>query len=385
MTEQTTKPESVKMDPIILGIGGGKGGVGKSMVSANLAVQYAQAGLKVILLDLDFGAANLHTIFGLRQPEKTLGDYFTSARSQLEDYLIHTEVDNLLFAPGSGFVPELANLKHLQKTKLINHIKALDAHIVLLDLGAGSSINVVDFFSMTNAGIVVTTPEPTAIVNAYEFLKNVMYRIFFRMFRNHEQIVSILKISTAPNNPLNISTIADLIDAIAKENPWIAESAKEVCKDLDFHVLFNQARKAGDAQLVAKLQDISKKHLCLDLNYAGLIFHNEEVSASVFKMRPISLESPSSITAQTLKRAAMQILNQVVRKMGAEEKPNEEQGIERQGEKRELFEAQLTRVISQAHQDFEKTILAVHKTESYRLKFHAMEGDKVHFDLTDNE
>src|ERR1700722_16095086 len=118
-------------EPLIIAIGGGKGGVGKSMVSSNLAVQYAQAGLQVVLIDLDVGAANLHTIFGIRQPPKGLGDYFTTPRSQLTDYFIDTNIPNLKLVPGSGFVPELANLKHVQKVKIITQIKNLSTDLVL--------------------------------------------------------------------------------------------------------------------------------------------------------------------------------------------------------------------------------------------------------------
>src|SRR3989339_539924 len=125
----TSKSSSEQSEPLMMAIGGGKGGVGKSMISSNLAVQYALAGLKVIVIDLDFGAANLHTIFGLRQPSKSLGDYFSSPKSQLKDYFVPTSLDNLTLVPSSGFVPELANLKHQQRVKLINQIKTLEADL----------------------------------------------------------------------------------------------------------------------------------------------------------------------------------------------------------------------------------------------------------------
>lgn len=299
-------------EPFIISIGGGKGGVGKSMVSSNIAVQYAQAGLHVTLIDLDIGAANLHTIFGMRQPPKGLGEYLTSPNSELSEYVISTSIPNLQLIPGSGFVPELANLKHAQKLKLISHIKQLNCDIVLLDLGAGTSNSTIDFFTMTQAGIIVTTPEPTAIINAYEFLKNVIYRILFRIFKNQESLLEILRSSTLPNSPLN--TISDLIEAIGKKNAWAAQNVKEICADLDFYLIFNQARKVADSQLGVKLHQICQKFLNLDLTIAGMIFFNEEVSASVFKMQPISVVYPDSITSQTLKRIALSVFDQMTEK-----------------------------------------------------------------------
>jgi flagellar biosynthesis protein FlhG len=359
-------------EPLIISIGGGKGGVGKSMVSSNLAVQYAMAGMKVVLLDLDFGAANLHTIFGIRQPPRGLGDYFTTPRSKLTDFVVKTELENLLLIPGSGFVPELANLKHMQKVKLINQIKKLKADLVLLDLGAGSSNNVVDFFAMTQAGLVVTTPEPTAIVNAYEFLKNVVYRILFRMFRSHKAISDILKISTNPNNHLNISTISELIDAVAQKNEWIAENIRELCLDLDFYVIFNQARKTNEAHLGVKLRDICSRHLCLDLNFAGMIFYNEEVPTAVHKMRPISLTDPESVTTVTLKRVATQTMNHVLTKVI-------------NGNKLESFEKQLSRVMMSAKKDYEKNLLVQKRFQREMLKENTPKGEVVSFESLEGE
>ncbi len=344
-----------RQGPLLISIGGGKGGVGKSMVSSNLAVQYALAGMKVVLLDLDFGAANLHTIFGKRQPPKGLGDYFTTPRSQLQDYLMETELPNLFLVPGSGFVPELANLRHMQKLKLINQMKRLNADLVMLDLGAGSANNVVDFFSMTQAGAVVTTPEPTAIVNAYEFLKNVVYRILFRMFRNNKEIGRILKLSTVPNNGLKLSTVADIIYEVKKTSPWSAKNIEDVCRDLDFYIIFNQARKYQEANLGVKLREICLKHLCLDLNYSGVVYFNEEVSASIFKMRPISLACPNSVTSKTLTWIATHTMKQILNKSV-------------KGESGEPFEQQHSRVMKYAKQDFEANLLVQKSIERKHLR-----------------
>jgi flagellar biosynthesis protein FlhG len=333
-----------KKTPITLSIGGGKGGVGKSMVSANLAVQYAKSGMRVILLDLDFGAANVHTLFGIRQPPKGLGDYFTTPRSKLEDYLVNTSHPNLRLAAGNGFVPELANLQHMRKVKLIKHIKQLDADLVLLDLGAGSANNVVDFFSMTHASVVVTSPEPTAVINAYEFLKNVVYRILFRMFRNQKEITSILKISTAPNNSLGITSIAELAKAVEEKDAWAAENIRTVCAKLDSYIILNQATSTAQANVGRKLRTICQNFLSLDLNYAGLIFHNQEVSTSVHRMIPLSLSDPECATSKVLKRIATQIFRQMVTRI-------------KTGTHAHDFEEQVSQIVTHARKDYEDNLL----------------------------
>lgn len=354
MTQNATG--NADKEPLIIGIGGGKGGVGKSMISSNLAVQYAQSGLKVIVIDLDFGAANLHTIFGLRQPTHSLGDYFNSPRSQLTDYFVPTTIPNLTLVPSSGFVPELANLKHQQRVKLLNHIKTLEADLVLLDLGAGSSLNVVDFFSMCHAGIVVATPEPTAVLNAYEFLKNVVYRIFFRMLRsNDEDLVAILKASTRANNEFGISTVSDLVRVVGQRNAWAAETLQEVCQDLSFHLIFNQARKTSDVQLGAKLNKICAKYLNVTLNFSGIVFYNEEVPACVYKMCPISITAPTSVTSQTLRTIAVTTFNRIARAVTGQPSTD-------------TFSDQMEHVGSHAKTDFERNLLLQRRLQRSREK-----------------
>lgn len=345
--------------PLLISIGGGKGGVGKSMVSANLAVNYAQAGMRVCLVDLDFGAANIHTIFGVRQPPKGLGEYFSTKRGQLEEFVVPTGIDNLQLIPGSGFVPELANLAHARKVKLIKQIQTLDFDLIILDLGAGSSYNVVDFFSMTQASLVVTTPEPTAIVNAYEFLKNVIYRILHRIFRNSPEVTKLLKIAAQPKNSEGIHTVTDIITAIAKKHPCIAESICDICADLDFYVVFNQARKSTQAQLGSKLRGIAQKHLHLDLNYLGMIYHNEEVSAAVFKMSPISVNNPDSVTSQSLRSIAIDLFRHVNRRLVT-------------GERVENFDQQLERVMKNARQDYQENLLTQRRLFRERSEDHTL-------------
>lgn len=299
-----------KEQPLILSVGGGKGGIGKSLVTANLAIQYVQAGKKVITIDLDIGGANLHTIFGIHKPAKNLGDYFGRPRAILEDYISNTSVTNLRLIPSSGFIPELAGLDHPQKVRLVNEIKKLQADLILLDLGAGTSSNVVDFFSMTNAGIVVTTAEPTSIVNAYEFLKNVVYRILFRMFRTQPQVLDIVKASTYPDNALNINTIGELVAAIEKVSEFSAQNIRDVWSELKFYLILNQARRQAEMRYAEKLMRMSKQFLDIDLIFGGMIFFSEEVSTSIHRMVPISLGLPDSPTSQNFKSIAQLILPQ---------------------------------------------------------------------------
>ncbi|MBN4067341.1 P-loop NTPase [Simkania negevensis] len=291
-------------DAITLAVGGGKGGVGKSMICSNLAVIYAQEGIRVALFDLDFGAANIHTVFGIRTPEKDLGSYFEERDTTLKELLLPTEIPNLHIIAASGCLPKLTAMPREEKAAFIKEMQLLDVDIVLLDLGAGSAINILDFFSMTTAGIVVTTPEPTAILNAYEFLKNTTYHILSRMFRNHPRIIKQLNVRE--------NSIQAVIERIAKMAPWVSKQIDTICRELNFYLIFNQAQTDNDATLGKKLHNTCSKHLNIYLNYAGILYHSKEVHQSLLNMRPITLDLPDSATTISLRRMAHAILNNVI-------------------------------------------------------------------------
>ena len=162
--------------PKIYPIGGGKGGVGKSFISASLGALIASHGKKVALIDLDLGASNLHTFLGLPAPENGLNRYLSRTTQQLESAAIPTHVSNLSFISSCHCSMEIANLFYAQKIKLINAIKKLPFDYVFMDLGAGTNFNTLDFFLTGSKGIFICTPEPTSIENAFRFIKAVYLR-----------------------------------------------------------------------------------------------------------------------------------------------------------------------------------------------------------------
>mgnify|MGYP003617274944 FL=1 len=160
----------------IWAVGGGKGGVGKSLVTANLSICLALMGYKVVAIDLDLGGANLHTCLGVPIPEKTLSDYLSKKVPSLGHLLTSTPITNLSIISGAQDDVGIANLKQIQKTKILSSIVDLDADFILLDLGAGTSFNTLDFFIAADQGILTALPEPTSIENTYRFIRSVYHR-----------------------------------------------------------------------------------------------------------------------------------------------------------------------------------------------------------------
>ena len=136
-----TKPAQ----PKIWAVGGGKGGVGKTALTTGIAMTLAGQGRRCIMIDADLGGANLHTFLGMSPPQKTISDLFRDSGSHLRDILLDTPFENLSLISGARAMLNLANLKHLQKEKLIRQIASLEADYIFIDLGARSSFNVLDF------------------------------------------------------------------------------------------------------------------------------------------------------------------------------------------------------------------------------------------------
>jgi len=177
---------------VILPVASGKGGVGKSILVANIGAWLASYGNTVILIDLDLGGANLHTFLGVKNRHSGIGGYVYKKEDKLESLLVNTHMEGLYLIPGDSLLPGTANLPFFRKQKIIREINNLTADYIILDLSAGSSFNTADFFLLSPSGIIVTTLEITSVLNACGFLKTVLYRLIFRSFsRNSEERLEI--------------------------------------------------------------------------------------------------------------------------------------------------------------------------------------------------
>ncbi|MCR5605587.1 MAG: AAA family ATPase, partial [Treponema sp.] len=177
----------------IIPIASGKGGVGKSLLSANLAIALGKAGKKVLLVDLDLGASNLHLVIGQQAPRGGIGTFLTGSQT-FESIITKSDYENVSFIAGDSEIPGMSSLKVTQKKSLVNHfLKCTNFDYVILDLGAGTHLSILDFFLLSPQGIVVTAPTVTATLNAYLFLKNAVFRMMNNTFKKDSPAYDYLK------------------------------------------------------------------------------------------------------------------------------------------------------------------------------------------------
>ena len=156
----------------IIAVGGGKGGIGKSVICTNLAIGMALSDQKVVLMDTDFGASNLHALLGINNPLTGFQDIFNDTNTDKNSLLIDTGISNLKFVSGAGDNPGSANIDSEKINTVISFIKNLATDTVLLDLGPGTNYNILDLFNASTQNVVLTTPEITSVMKTFSFIRS---------------------------------------------------------------------------------------------------------------------------------------------------------------------------------------------------------------------
>ncbi|MFQ5455121.1 MAG: AAA family ATPase [Nitrospirota bacterium] len=291
----------------IWAIGGGKGGTGKSFIASNLAICLSKIGKKVILIDADLGCANLHTCLGVPYLAATLSDFMKGKAKKITDVLTDVSVPNLTLISGAQDILEMANPRYNQKMKLIRQIYALDFDYILLDLGAGTSFNILDFFLISDNGILVVTPEPTSIENVYRFIKSTFYRRFKKVVKDPD-IREIINIAMDQKNELGIKTPHDLIGRVNLINEEIGERLSNEVYSLIPKIIVNQIRSKDDIALGFSMRSSCSKYFGITIEYPGYIEYDDCVWKATKKKTPLMIEYPYSSSARCIEKVVNNLL-----------------------------------------------------------------------------
>ncbi|MBX9703497.1 MAG: P-loop NTPase, partial [Silvanigrellaceae bacterium] len=258
--QASTSPLNLKRIPKIISIGGGKGGIGKSFLSANISISLATMGYKVALFDLDLGAANLHTCLGISSPKVGISDYLLNKVNQIEEIGVPAGVSGLtLYGGGQEFWQQIRPTSE-QKIKLIRHLQEMDADYVILDLGAGTHTNTLDFFVFSHSGILVVLPEPTSIENAYVFLKSVLFRNIQSIAKSLEQDEITKALLEKLSDPKVTDPPIDIINKFVIDYPDIVKKILEIIMGTKIGIIMNQVRNQADAHLGNSMSQICNQY-----------------------------------------------------------------------------------------------------------------------------
>ncbi|MDR0997439.1 MAG: MinD/ParA family protein [Treponema sp.] len=227
--------------PRIITIASGKGGVGKTNVSVNMALAYARLGKKVVVMDADLGMANVHVMLNLI-PKWTLYNVIRKQKT-MKDIMVDTGYGISLVAGASGF-SKIANLDEEERQNFIEELYTLsNADVIIIDTSAGVSSNVLDFIAAADDAVIITTPEPTAITDAYGIIK----------------------------------IIATELDSLS----------------MGLKLVVNRVHSVAEAKKVAdRMTNIAGQFLNLKVDYLGFVYDDTVVSHAVLRQRPFMVIDP---------------------------------------------------------------------------------------------
>lgn len=255
-----TKPQTgqagVNKKTRIITVASGKGGVGKTNLSVNLAIAYAKIGKKVIVMDADLGLANVNIMLNVI-PKFNLYHVIRKQKT-MREIMIDTEFGIQILAGASGF-SKIANLSEEERQNFITELYTLsNADIIIIDTSAGVSSNVLSFIAAADDAIIITTPEPTAITDAYGIIKIIATEI--------------------ENLNINLKLVVNRVKTIT------------------------DARKIAD-----RIINISGQFLNLKVDYLGCIYEDPIVSTSVIRQKPFIVNDPKSKAAISVQHLVSRI------------------------------------------------------------------------------
>lgn len=245
----------------VITVTSGKGGVGKSNTAINLAIQFRKMGQRVIILDADFGLANIEIMFGT-VPRHNLCDLIYQGKN-IREIITWGPMEVGFISGGSG-IAGLSNLGKDYLYYIIRNLSELDAiaDIIIVDTGAGISDAVLEFLVASGEILVVTTPEPTSITDSYSLLK-----------------------------------------ALNRHPRFSSEKSQ-------IRVIANKVDKLEEGQaLFGKLNSVVSRYLKLPVDYLGAVPQDAQLSKAVMQQMPVSLQTPSAKSALAYEAIAAKLMN----------------------------------------------------------------------------
>ncbi|HQG45352.1 MAG TPA: hypothetical protein PLG50_06815, partial [bacterium] len=260
----------------------------------------ATLGHQVVMVDADLGGANLHTCMGILEPQYTFYHFYSLQKESLSDILLDTPVENLKLISGACGTLGLANPRYSQKLRFIHELRKIDADFILLDLGAGSSFNVIDFFLAADQGLVVTTPEPMAIQETFNFLKIALMRKLTREFRDDPETISRLEQEIFADSGRMAQPVSSALEILAASEGATASRIRGILDAFNPALILNMVHSNDEVKEGVALRTAAEELLSIRMEFLGYVEHDESVRRAVKELRPFVIDDPHSRAARSL-------------------------------------------------------------------------------------
>jgi flagellar biosynthesis protein FlhG len=292
--------------PRVVAIASGKGGVGKSLLAANLGIFLATLNKRVALIDLAIGNPSLHLFLGVRRPNRTLSETMDSRDVELEECFVETPIKNLWLVSGARDPAHAANPRSSQLTRLRSQVGKLEVDYVILDLSPGSAGSNLDFALLANTVILMLTPEPPATELAYRFARS----LFIRKLRK----ASLGDAATFGPDELRgfeggIPSPIDILRRVhGAGRVEEARVVEEAMLELRPALVLNDVRSKSDMDLGPAIGTAARRRLGLPVRYLGPLDHDDAVWVTLRRRRPLLIEHPESRISKCVERITRGLL-----------------------------------------------------------------------------
>jgi flagellar biosynthesis protein FlhG len=288
-------------------VGGGKGGIGKTLLTSNMAVYLSWLNKKVVVVDMDLGGANLHTSLGVDAPIKTLSDLVMGRTEDIQELIQPTPIRNLELISGAQDPVGITNMRHMQKARLIRKFREINADFILLDLGAGTATNTLDFFLLADQKIVIVTPEPTSIENAYRFIKSAFYRML-RAASPSPYVRQLIEQAMDLKNSRGIRTPKDLLNEVKRLSPTEGIELQEKMERFKISLVVNQVRVKSEADIGKSILMVCERYFGMSVEYMGYLPYDNAVWQSIRRRVPFLIDAPNSTAVTHLEAILRNLL-----------------------------------------------------------------------------
>ncbi|MDR3605783.1 MAG: P-loop NTPase [Oligoflexia bacterium] len=303
---QLTVPSNGRLKQI-WAVGGGKGGVGKSLIASSIAISLARTGNRVVAIDMDLGGSNLHTALGVDLPKQTLSDFITGRVTNVNQCAQPTGIPQLDLISGAQDSIAAAQLSDAGKKKLLEAVSGLNADYLIFDLGAGTSYTTIDFFLYSDIGLIVLLPEPTSIENAYRFIKTAYYRRLWHA-PSLRDARHLIEMAMDPRNSENLKSPSDLYREVNNLSPELGLRLKQEIEKFRPQLIVNQARTQADIDIGFSVKAVCKKYFGIEMDYMGYLDYDSAVWQAVRRKRPLFIEFPNSRLVSSVDRIVQYLL-----------------------------------------------------------------------------
>jgi len=304
-SEAATPSPTVR--PSLWAVAGGKGGVGRSLLVANMGIQMARLGKRVAVADLDLHGSNLHTYLGLKQVKRSLENLVNEEMSSLAPLLLDTSVPNLKLLAGIQ-----RPLKSSDRAPLVERFLRLSASLpldyLLLDCGSGRSEETLDLFRAGQRGILVSTPEPSSAESLYLFTEALLQRVLASSLAPAEVQGFLRAREMGGSGSEGWRSFRSAVEQLRAEGGDAARKIQEALKPLRLRLLLNQVRSDADGDLAIILKTGFEKFFGLELEFIGEVEFDLSVLQSIQKRKPLSQQYPNSPSTQGVERAVSRLL-----------------------------------------------------------------------------